>query len=231
MRSDGARKLGITPKALNAARYGGTMGVITGFAVLVLILPSISLATVTFEFEYIPSLDSIGLTDAGIGEAQLFMDIEDGPEAGPVEFTFRNTGPLASVISGIYFEADQYLGSSTILENPPSIDFDREDSPPTLPGDDEIFFIVSFGFMSEPPTSKKGVGPGEEVGISFALINGGTRTKVIAELNDGIFRVGISAIGFEDEGSDSFVNVPEPATVILLGLGSLALVRLRRRRA
>ncbi|MFH1371643.1 MAG: PEP-CTERM sorting domain-containing protein, partial [Planctomycetota bacterium] len=62
----------------------------------------------------------------------------------------------------------------------------------------------------------------------FDLINGGTLEDVIDELNNGTLRVGIHIIGLPDGSSESAILVPEPATMCLLGLGALGLLKKRR---
>ena len=80
-----------------------------------------------------------------------------------------------------------------------------------------------------PPAPKKGVNPGESLGVIFTLKDNGTLEDVVDELATGELRIGIHVINFDSGGSESFVNVPEPATLLLLTLGA-GLVRRRRRR-
>jgi len=210
----------------------GRAGVLAVFAFLVLVQPSITLAT-PIGFNYIPNEDSISTTDAQIGEAQLFVDISGG--TGTVTFTFGNEGPDEAVISSVYFDDDALLWNPTILDNPPAVDFKVGGSPEMLPGWDVLNpdFMTDFGFgvADGVSGSAKGVGAGESVGFVFDLLGGATLADVIDDINDGTLRIGLHITGFADEGSESFVNVPEPATLILLGLGSLALIGRRRRRS
>lgn len=169
--------------------------------------------------------------DAAIGEAQLFVDVSD-EFTNKVLFTFRNTGPSASSISETYFDGGSFLGIANIINDSPNVVFVQGASPPELPGANLIDppFETTAGFCAEsvPPPVHRGVNPGEEVGILFDLLPGTTYQNVINQLYNGTLRVGVHVIGFECGGSESFVNVPEPATVCLLGLGGLIFLRKRK---
>lgn len=93
--------------------------------------------------------------------------------------------------------------------------------------------MVTLGFraIAEPPPAQKGVDPNESVGILFALQGGGTYADILQELSDGTLRAGLHVINFDSEGSESFVNIPEPATIALLGAGLSLLALLRRRKS
>jgi hypothetical protein len=182
----------------------------------------------TFGFYNIANNDP---ADAAIGEAQLFVDVSD-EFADHVLFTFRNTGPEACAISEVYFDDGTLLGMADIIDNPPDVVFVQGASPPELPGANSIDppFETTLDFLAEsvPPPAHKGVNPGEQVGILFDLQPAKTYQNVIDELYDGGLRIGLHAIGFDSGGSESFVSVPEPATIALLGLGALASLCTRR---
>jgi len=188
-----------------------------------------SVSAATFGFY---SITNNNLVDAGIGEAQFFVDVTNGSESAT--FTFRNEGPLTAVITEIYFDDGTLLGISSIIDNPPSVDYVQGASPSNLPGANNISppFQVTAGFLAEPtsPPFQSGVGPGEQVAIVFDLMNGGTLQDVIDELHDGTLRIGIRGQGFDGGGSEAFVNLPEPTSMALLTMGIAALVSRRRSR-
>lgn len=79
-----------------------------------------------------------------------------------------------------------------------------------------------------PKNGVNNVSAGEWVKITFKLIDGGTLEGVLHELYTGDLRVGLHVIGFPDGSSNSAISVPEPATVLLIGLGTVALLRKRK---
>lgn len=205
--------------------------VVLGVAICVLVcVTELQAVPITLGFQGITN-NNVGSSDTQWGEQQLFVDVSNG---GPsVEFKFYNEGPAQLVISEIYFDDGTLLGISSIDDSEAGVNFMLDASPPDLPGGDTLdpIFEVTAGFLAEPsnPAPANGVGPGESVTIMFALMAGGTLADVLAELNDGTLRIGIHVIDFASGGSESFVHLPEPASMVLLSLGSLALFKRRRK--
>jgi hypothetical protein len=168
--------------------------------------------------------------DCAIGEAQLTVEISD-QGGGVVRFHFRNAGPAASVLSEVYFDDGSLLAIAAVVDGP-GVDFEEDADPPNLPGGQNVIppFQVTEGFLAQsvPSASMNGAGPSEWVAIDFTLQGAQTFADVLDDLDSGALRIGIHVIAFDSEGSESFVNVPEPA-VALLGLcgfiGGLALAR------
>lgn len=165
-----------------------------------------------------------------IAEAQLAVDVTDAG-GGQVLFTFTNLGPAASSITDVYFD-DGSLLAIALVNNVPGVDFSQLASPSNLPAGNMASppFETTAGFSadSNPPTQPNGVNPGETLSIHFTLQGIQTYSDVLAELSDGRLRIGIHVQGFADGGSESLVNVPEPASIALLGLAALAFVRRTR---
>jgi hypothetical protein len=88
--------------------------------------------------------------------------------------------------------------------------------------------MVEFSVGSEAPRPHSGINPGEWTAISFDLINGGSFQSVIEGLNTGVLRIGAHIIALPDGSSEGAIAVPEPATIALLGISALVLLRRRR---
>jgi hypothetical protein len=147
-----------------------------------------------------------------------------------------NDGPDNCVITEIYFQDGSLLGFASIDESLSDVDFKEEEvgnvNPKNLPGGKSINpeFIATTAFSIEPvnPEPKWGVNPGEWLEIVYSLQSGKHYDNIIQELNNQTLRIGIHVQSFADGGSESFVNTPEPATMVLLGLGGLVLRKRRK---
>jgi hypothetical protein len=175
--------------------------------------------------------------DAAIGEAQLQVKVtsDDTGKGGDVLFKFSNAGPDASSITDIYF--DGIIGILNPLPDPftpnpiGSVDFGVGANPGHLPGYDPAFF-TDFTADSDVPTQPNGVNPGENLGISFDLIDSIGLDGVLAAMYAGDIRIGLHVQGFASGGSESFINnpVPEPATMLLLGSGLIGFAVVGRKK-
>jgi hypothetical protein len=175
--------------------------------------------------------------DAAIGEAQLSVLVTE--DAGDVTFLFQNIGDFDSSITDVYFEDSdpRVLPNDFDLDNSDlGVQFSKLAAPPDLPGGNEVDFETTAGLSadSDPPAQPNGVNPDESLGIIFSA----SLAPIIAALEGGDLRIGIHVQGFASGGSESFVNggpvppefvVPEPATLLLFGVGLIGLAGFRRR--
>ena len=175
----------------------------------------------------------IEFADGEIGEAQLFVEVTN-LSAKQVLFTFTNTGPEACSITDIYFDDGVLLGIASIDDSCYGVLFSQSTTPHNLPGGHTLIppFVATEGFSadSDPPVEHNGINPNEWLGITFDLKPDKDFSNVTGNLACGQLRIGIHVQGYASGGSESFVNVPEPATVTLLsaGLGIVTLLRRRR---
>jgi hypothetical protein len=169
--------------------------------------------------------------DCAIGEAQLLVDVTDAG-GGQVLFTFSNSGPEDSSITDVYFDDGTLLGIASIVNTVGTVEFSQNATPEELPAANNASppFVTTAGFSADSvePVQPLGVNPGETLGIVFDLIGGQTFADTLGELAAGTLRIGIHVQGYYSGGSESFVNVPEPSTALLISIGLVGLAARRR---
>jgi hypothetical protein len=186
-------------------------------------------------------ISNTSATNCSTGAAQLSVDVAD-LGGGQVQFSFYNAGPAASSITDVYFDDGSLLGIASLIDaddgigGDAGVDFTQGASPGNLPAGNNATppFQATSGFLADanPAVQPNGVNPNEWLGIIFDLQVGQTFADVLAELAGGSLRIGIHVQGFQNGGSESFINnpVPVPAALWLFGSGLLALAGLTRRR-
>lgn len=206
-------------------------GIISLTLLVVLFFCLSSAEAVLFPFRIFTDNGQYNDDPAGV----FLVDVWDG--VGQAKFTFYNKSGFDCSVAQIYFDDGSLLGIDYI-ENGPGTLFDRAfPGPGNLPAGNTLIppFVADreFTIGAEAPPPENGVNSvppldGEWVTIHFDLKEGGTLEGVINELRTGGLRVGIHIIAFPDGSSESAILVPEPASMLLLSLGAMALLRKRK---
>ncbi len=179
---------------------------------------------VPFTFTDIPSVDNPGLDLSGNFSGDISVS------GGQVMFTLFNNGPAVSTIAAVYFEynPDSLLmnGSFSAPDSSLGVTFDSLNNL-NLPQGNNISFDADFAQSADNPAPFSGINLNEFGSFLFD----GNFDAVILALNSGSLRVGMHVINI-DERSDSYVSspVPEPASMLLLGIGLLGLSGLTRKK-
>jgi hypothetical protein len=168
---------------------------------------------------------------------QLSVDVQADGTTG-ASFTFSNSGPIASSITGIYFVNDPLLFDGTKIQNSSGVSFSAGDKSPGLPGGTPFGFgakATAFFADSDPPVQPNGVNPSESVTIILTLLGGFDFDDVVSALLGGTLRIGIHVQGIDDgkNSSDSYIaTTPLPGAIPLFatGLAALGLLRWRKKR-
>ncbi len=162
---------------------------------------------------------SVEVVDAGVGQ---------------IHFLFSNQSLIGSSMARLYFDDDIGLlaqmigivGDGTLFEQPAC--------PGNLPGGRTLAppfeAIDAFSVASAAARPRNGIEPGESAIATFNLLDAFDFDDVCAALMGGGLRIGVHTIALPDGSSVSAVTVPEPATMVLVGLGALIEIARKEKR-
>ena len=152
---------------------------------------------------------------------QLVVDVLDAG-GGLVSFRFDNLGPLASSITGIYFDGDGVIAPPLTIDSFSSgvLFTAGSGSPGYLPGGNNASppFETTAELLadSDPPTQPNGINPGEWLVLLATAVSG--FDSIVTALISGDLRIGLHVQGLLDGESETYINTPPNPIPLPAGL-------------
>ncbi|MBW8002337.1 MAG: PEP-CTERM sorting domain-containing protein [Planctomycetes bacterium] len=158
----------------------------------------------------------------------IYMEVLSA-DTTSVRFDFYNNSTLdSSAVSHIYFYEDLFQSLRSI-ENGEGVSFSEGANPSNLPAANLLTEIAldepSYVISADSPAPFNGINSGQSLGIILDLKAGYTYENVISAFDNRQMFVGARIISLPDGSSEAAAAIPEPATVVLLAIGSFALLR------
>ena len=184
-----------------------------------------------FGFDTVTTNSPLNSTIAG----QMFMDA-NVMGAGMSSVGFTNIGPLASTVTEIYFGSDEALNLNldSLIYCSPGVDFDITGATPANPPGMNDFgnwwtITIAAAEATQSP-AQNGIDPFEclELQVSY---DGSLSFSELIQF--GQLQVALHVISLPDGESETFVNgtevIPEPASLVLIGVSGSLIAFVRRR--
>jgi len=199
-----------------------------------IVVSSLFVVTAPLQATLYPLVIFNNTTLADDPSLSFYVDVIDAG-TGKVDFEFHNTSKMDSTIARVYFDDldDGLLADfADIPDNPdngPGTIFNEDATPANLPAGNTLTpsFDADFSAGAYEPPAQNGIDPTEWVKITFDIESGHTFSEVIEQMDDGAMRIGAHIISVGREEVSVSAVTPEPATIALLGLGTLTLLRKR----
>ena len=169
-----------------------------------------------------------------LSSIDIYVDVS--ADSDQVQFEFHNESDIDSSVKSIYFE-DGVLDGIAGFEFGDDTLFEETEKPGNLPAGNSLSekFETAYSAVAVPPAPFNGIGSGEQFTIIMNLDAGSSYADLLDELDDNSLRIGAHVIALPDGSSLSVMSnpppseVPEPATIAILGIGGLCLIRRKKR--
>jgi hypothetical protein len=159
------------------------------------------------------------------------MDVTDVLGEDQALFTFTNNCDSDGVLGRIFFMKNDLMTFNSIDDQSDGVAFSQPNGKNAmLPGGHPLGFTPhnTFSINAKSPRPHNGLHYEEYVSILFDLTGENSFDDIITEIDGQSLGVGIHTQALPGGGSASFVTIPEPMTLSLLGIGTL-LIRNKRR--
>jgi hypothetical protein len=173
--------------------------------------------------------------DANFDLSSIDIHVDVSADSDQVRFEFHNDSGIDSSVKSIYFE-DGVLDGIAGFEFGDDTLFEDSETPGNLPAGNSLSeeFETAYSAVAVPAAPFNGIDSGEHLTIIMNLDAGSSYADLLAELDEGSLRIGAHVIALPDGSSLSVMSnppppVPEPATIAILGIGSLCLIRRKKR--
>ena len=173
-------------------------------------------------------LELFKFDDRAFDSSDLEITVSITETENGVRFEFHNDSTSEFTINKLYFE-DGVLADVSSMDFGDGTFFELDENTAQLPGGNTLTpsFETAYSFDSGPPTEDNGIDPGQWSAVIFNTDSETGLEDLLCQIYDGSFRVGVHVSGISSRLSASAINttIPEPATLLLLGIGSWLFLR------
>lgn len=159
----------------------------------------------------------------------FLMDVTQ--QDGQALFTFTNNCDNGGVLGRIFIRENDLITFNSIYDESEGVSFSDPDyKNAMLPGGHDLGFTSqnTYAIEADPARPKNGLHYQDYVSVLFDMNDGVLFPDVINSISGGTLGVGLHVQSLPGGASASFTAIPEPATLALIGIGTLLLRRKRR---
>lgn len=145
-------------------------------------------------------------------------------------FTFTNNCSTDGVLGRIFFMKNDLMTFNSISDASEGVAFSLNTKKAMLPGGHSRGFTPhnTFSINANPPRPKNGLHYEDFVSVLFDIAEETSFDDIVGAIDGQSLGVGIHAQSLPGGGSASFTAIPEPSTMLLVGLGALLFKPKRR---
>jgi len=167
----------------------------------------------------------------GLCSDAFLMDVTQ--QNGQALFTFTNNCDNGGVLGRIFIRENDLITFNSIYDQSDGVSFSDPDyRNAMLPGGHDLGFTPhnTYAIEADPARPKNGLHYQDFVTVLFDMNDGFMFTDLIDSISGGTMGIGLHVQALPGGASASFTAtaIPEPATLMLLGIGAFLVQRKRR---